>query len=466
MKRPLLLILPLALAAAFGHAHAATDNGACRVRPVAGLDPAAVQQAGERLAAVRGPSGNPLALADALSGLALASVRQSGRPDLDSGGQPAPTELVRQAIAIWNAAGPDPKLARAVQERGLDFFNIGQCGLGREVLEAALRLSGGAARPDDQAGMRIVEDLLRVALAMRDDASIRRLAPQVTTALEAAARPLDPTETQMLVTLVEYFALQPEDRQDDYRLAEQFAQRALALLPADVPSAARRLLSWRLVSIYYAELRYADAEALRARLLAGQPAPAMRKDEFAQQREALAVLVRKGDLNGAQALARTTLEARQQAYYATGQAVGDAEFALAQARQNAATAPATLADLARRSAQAHARENLEKIRLAQTRSYLGEILHAMGDLDGAAAAYRQALEGFPVAGYMRSLDRAHTRGALAILYRTRGDYASALPLQQQVLDELLPALGEAHPDVQEARKELALLRKLAGGAAR
>jgi hypothetical protein len=45
----------------------------------------------------------------------------------------------------------------------------------------------------------------------------------------------------------------------------------------------------------------------------------------------------------------------------------------------------------------------------------------------------------------------------------RGDVARALPLQQQVLDELLPLVGEDHPDVQEARAELALLHKLQKG---
>jgi tetratricopeptide (TPR) repeat protein len=277
---------------------------------------------------------------------------------------------------------------------------------------------------------------------------------------------MDPSQTHMLSALVDYFATQPEDRQQDLRLAEQFAQRGLALIPADMPTAARRLLSWRLVSIYYAELRYPEAEALRARLLDGKPAPAARKDEFAQQREALQALVRKGDLDGALALARSTLDARQQAFYASGQAVGDADFALAKARQDGATAANALAELTRGSAQAHARENGERLRLAETQRYLGEILHAMGKLDEAATAYQQALGNFPAAGQLRSLDRAHTRSDLAMLYRTRGELAKALPLQQQVLDELLPMVGEDHPDVIEARNELALLRKMAAGSGR
>lgn len=466
LSRRLPRLLPLLLAAALVPAHAASAADACRALPVAGLDPAAVQQAGARLAAARSHPSERLALADALSGLALASVRRSGRPDLGIDGNPAPAELVRDSVALWNTARPDAGLARAVQERGIDFFNIGQCELGRDVLEAALRLSDAGAGSQDQPGARIAEDLLRVALAMRDDVRIRQRAPAVMAALEASPRPMDPSAAHLLVALVDHFATQPETREPDLRLAEQFAQRGLALLPADMPTAARRLLSWRLVSIYYAEARYADGEALRARLLAGQPAPAVRKDEFTLQREAMAALVRKGDLNGALGLARSALESRVQAFQASGQAVGDADFALAQARQDAATPKATLADLARASAQAHTRENTERLRLAETRSHLGEILHAMGDLDGAAAAYQQALAGFPEAGTLRTLDRAHTRSDLAILYRTRGEYAKALPLQQQVLDELLPLVGEAHPDVVEARNELALLRKLGGETGR
>jgi len=465
MKR----LLPFLLAAAFGQAHGAPDASACRALPVIGVDPAALSQASARLAEARNHPAEQLALADALSGLALASVRQNGRADLGIGEGLAPAELVRQSVAIWNAARPDARLARAVQERGIEFFNARQCELGRDVLEAAQRLSAtGAAGPgpDGLVGARIAEDQLRVALAMSDDARIRRLAPEVTTALEAGARPLDPSETHMLAALVDYFATQPEDHQQDLRLAEQFAQRILALMPVDTPGTARKLLSWRLASIYYAELRYPEAEALRARLLGDKPVPAMRKDEFAQQREALQALVRKGDLDGALALARSTLDTRQQAFYASGQAVGDADFALARAKQDGATPATALAELTRGSAQAHVRENTERLRLAETQRYLGEILHARGDLDAAAAAYQQALGNFPAAGQLRSLDRAHTRSDLAILYRTRGELAKALPLQQQVLDELLPAVGEDHPDVIEARNEMALLRKMMGASGR
>ncbi|MGB9110510.1 MAG: tetratricopeptide repeat protein, partial [Telluria sp.] len=87
----------------------------------------------------------------------------------------------------------------------------------------------------------------------------------------------------------------------------------------------------------------------------------------------------------------------------------------------------------------------------------------MGDLDGAASAYEAALAGFAEAGSVSWQDRTRTRSDLAILYRTRGDVARALPLQQQVVDELLLLVGEDHPDVKEARAELALLRKLQKG---
>jgi tetratricopeptide (TPR) repeat protein len=115
------------------------------------------------------------------------------------------------------------------------------------------------------------------------------------------------------------------------------------------------------------------------------------------------------------------------------------------------------------SAQARQRHNMEVFWLAQARSYLGEIQHAMGDLDGAAGAYEAALAGFGEGWSSNWRDRTRTRSDLAIVCRMRGDAARALALQQQVLDELLPLVGENHPDVKEAREEIALLRKLQQG---
>jgi tetratricopeptide (TPR) repeat protein len=139
--------------------------------------------------------------------------------------------------------------------------------------------------------------------------------------------------------------------------------------------------------------------------------------------------------------------------------VAQAEAARTQAQQQVAVDKAALALATRTGVQARQAQNRGMLDLALTHGYLGEILHAMGEFDGAAAAYEAALAGF---GEMRTppwRDRVRTRSDLAILYRMRGDSARALPLQQQVLDELLPLMGDHHPDVQAARAELALLRK-------
>jgi hypothetical protein len=464
MKR----LLPLLLAAAFGHAHAAPDATACKPRYKA-LPPGAIQEASGRLAAARSqPGEQQLVLAGALADLALLSARQNGSPDIATDGNPAAAELLRQALAIWNAAPPSVTLAGTLQTRGVAFFDSQQCQLGREVLESALRQSSAAAGPNDRESVAIAQDLLRVGLAQRDEALVRGLAPVAKAALDARRQPLDPQDEQTVLALVDYFYSQPGGSPQDLQLAEQLAQRGLALTTPGTATSARRLLSYWLVSIYYAQLRYAEGEALRVQLAGDRPDPFARKNEIGRQREALVALVRKGDLRAALDMARTQQDQRQQALEASRQALADALAAQARLQEN--RTPATSAQeqaqalgkitqAGRAVGQARARQSADTISLAQTRSYLGEILHAMGDLDGAASAYEAALAGFEEAHSRGWQDRTRTRSDLAILYHMRGDVARALPLQQQVLDELLPLLGEDHPDVKEARAELALLRK-------
>jgi hypothetical protein len=465
MIRQMKRLLPLLLAAAFGHAQAALDATACKPRYNA-LTPGALQEASGRLAAARSqPGDQQLVLAGALADLALLSARQNGSPDIATDGNPAPAELLRQALAIWNAAPPSVTLAGTLQTRGVAFFNSQQCQLGREVLESALRQSSAAAGPNDPASMAIAQDLLRVGLAQRDDALVRRLAPAAKAALDARRQPLDAYDEQTVLALVDFFYSQPGDSAQDLRQAEQLAQRGLALTTPGTATSARRLLSYWLVSIYYAQLRYAEGEALRSQLAGDRPDPFAHWNEFGRQREALIALVRKGELQAALDLARMQQAQRQQALDASRQALAQAEAAEAQvkAQQEPALADAAVLQARRVTAQARARRNAETLSLAQVRSCLGEILHAMGELDGAASAYESALAGFAEARSVSWKDRTRTRSDLAILYRTRGDVARALPLQQQVLDELLPLVGEDHPDVQEARAELALLRKLQKG---
>jgi len=465
MKRLSSPLLALLLAAAVGHAHAALDATACKPRYTA-LTPGAIQEASSRVAAARSqPGEQQLVLAAALADLALLSARQNGAPDIATDGNPAPTELLRQALAIWNAAGPSAGLAGTLQTRGVAFFNSQQCQLGRELLESALRLSSTAAGPNHPASVAIAHDLLRVGLAQRDDALVRRLAPMAKASLDARRQPLDPQDEQTVLALVDFFYGQPGDRQEDLQMAEQLAQRGLALISAGSASSAQRVLSYRLASIYYAQLRYAEAETLRARLDAGGAQPSTPRDGLLRQREELIAVVRKGELQAALGMARTMVEQRQQAFDASRQALVQATAAEAQTKAQRDPAPdkAALAQAARTLAQARTWHNTETFWLAQARSYLGEIQHALGELDGAAAAYEAALAGFGDGRSGNWKDRTRTRSDLAILYRTRGDAARALALQQQVLDELLPLLGEDHPDVKEARAELALLRKLQKG---
>jgi tetratricopeptide (TPR) repeat protein len=458
LRRPLKHLLSLLLAAAACHAHAALDAAACKPGP-GNLKPGAVQEAAARLAAARSePGERRFALADALADLALLSARQSGSPDLAADGNPAPAELLREALAIWTGAPPSMDIARTLQARGAGFFNSRQCRLGRELLEPALRLSSAVAGPGDPASVAIAQDLLRIALAQNDGSGIRRLAPAMKTGLEARKQPLEPQDQQTVLALVDFFYAQPDDHPEDIQLAEYLAQRGLALTSGTAASA-RRLLSYRLASIYYAQRRYADGEALRAQLAAGRPAPAGSGDAFMRQREELIALVRKGQLQAALDMARTVVEQRRQAFDASGEALAQAEAAQAriQAQQDPAPARPAQTQAGLAVAQARTWRNTETFWLAQARSYLGEIQQAMGDLEAAAGAYEEALAGFGDGRTSNWRDRTRTRSDLAIIYRTRGDDARALALQQQVLDELLPLVGEDHPDVKEARAELALL---------
>lgn len=431
MKR----ILTLLLAAALGHAHAADaalDATACQPG-FASLPPGAVQQASARLAAARSePGKQKLALADALAGLALLSARQNGAPDIATDGNPSAAALLREALAIWNAARPSPLLALRLRVHGLALFNSRQCPLGREVLEAALRVSSAAAGADASASVEIAHDLLRIGLAQRDETLVRRLAPTARAALDGRFMPLGARDAETILALVDFLYGQPGDSRQDLREAEQLALRVLALSVSGKGAPTQRELGYRLAGIYYAQLRYAEAEALRVQLARGRPDPLSLQDPFARRRNELVALVRQGELQAALGMARALVEERRRA-------VTQAEAA------NPSPAPA--------------RRNAEAARLALAHGYLAEILHATGQLDEAAAAYGAALAGYAEGRGVGWEDRTRTRSGLAILYRTRGEHARALALQQQVLDELLPLVGEQHPDVQEARAELALLGK-------
>jgi tetratricopeptide (TPR) repeat protein len=501
--RPATRFLPLLFAAVFCNAHAALDASACTQRPVK-VSPDALRDASARLSAARHqPGERQMALADALAGLALLSSRLSGTRNIAADDNPSPEALLREALEIWHGRPGDAALARALHVRGLEFFDSQQCWFGQLVLGEALRQSKAALGPNDPASVAISQDLLRIALAQGAGSSVRQLAPVAAAALETRSRPLDAQDEQMVLALVDFFYSQPDDNRQDLQQAERLAQRGLALSGAGMPG--RRLLAYRLASIYYAQGRHAEGEAVRSQLVGDRPDTYKPQVGIERQREALAALVRKGDLPGALNKARALVGERELAFDASTKALVQAETALAQsvtvtmarpqvapaaalvppppARPAAGQAPAQqtaqpviwqsvrhaeppagqaglpLSPAQLASAQARHRRNMDIFWLAQARSYLGEILHAMGDLDGAAGAYEAALAGFGEGRTNNWRERTRTRSDLAIVYRMRGDVTRALSLQQQVLDELLPLVGEDHPDVKEAREEIALLKK-------
>ncbi|MBW8897806.1 MAG: tetratricopeptide repeat protein [Massilia sp.] len=446
MKRRL---LPLLLAACCAPAFAGTPS-LCKPIVTPRTPDLIAQAAGRRTDAQREPGAERLALADADAQLARAIMLQNGLADSGIDGGPVPRDLVREALDIWSQARPDPVLARQMRAQAIEFMNAHQCAFARSVLQAALAITDRTAGADSSDAVTIVQDALKVAAAADDAATLSALSPRRLAAMRTRTAPLDQTELAINEALIGIHY-----QRDETALAEEYVQRSLALLPQDASApASTRRLKVRLAGIYYAQLRFAEAEALRAKL--AKPYP---HEYFEYERYTLTTQVRAGDLLGTLARAEALLTKYRQEWDKDQTDLAAAEQRLDQLRKTPDANKTAIPQATRATVTLRQRTQLAAVRTGRLQDYVGEILQGLGRLDEAAASCEAALATFGMTQFADWSDISTTKSDLAILQRMRGNTAQALALQDEVLKMLLPLLGPDHPDVQTAQSELAILRK-------
>jgi hypothetical protein len=411
------------------------------------------QATGRRADAQREPGAERLALADADAKLARAIMLQNGLADAGIDGGPVPRDLMREALDIWSQARPDPALARQLRAQADEFTNAHQCVFARSVLQAALAMTDRTAGADSPDAVMIVQDALKVAAAAGDAATMSALSPRRLAALRTRTAPLDQAGLAINEVLIGIHY-----QRDETALAEEYVQRSLTLLPQDASAASStRRLKLKLASIYYAQLRFAEAEALRAALVKPHPtAPFVPEPE----REALIEQVRAGDLQGALARGQALLAKRRQKWEQNRTDLAAAEQRLEQMRNTPGADKTAVTQAERDAGTLRQRTNSAAIDTGEMQNYVGEILQALDRLDEATASCEAALATFGTTTLRAGAENVNAaKSDLAILLRMRGDTARALALQEEVLQALLPVFGSDHPDVRTAQAELALLRK-------
>jgi tetratricopeptide (TPR) repeat protein len=448
MKRRL---LPILLAACSAPAFALNPN-LCKPIITARTPDLITRATGRRADAQREPGPERLALADADAQLARAVTLQNGLANAGIDGGAVPQDLMREALDIWSQAHPDAALVRQLRAQADEFTNAHQCAFARSVLQAALAMADRSAGADSPDAVAIVQDALKVAAAAGDAATVSALSPRRLAAMRTRTAPLDQTELAINEDLIAIHY-----RQDETGLAEQYVQRSLALLPQDAsaPDSTRRL-KLRLASVYYAQLRFAEAEALRATLVKPHPAAPFVPEP---EREALIEQVRAGDLQGALVRGQALLAKRRQTWEQNRTDLAAAEQRLEQMRNTPDADKTVVTQAARDVGTLRQRTRSAAVDTGQMQNYVGEILWALGRLDEATASCEAALATFGTTPAADWSDINTAKSDLAILLRMRGDAARALALQEEVLKAMLPLLGPDHPDVRTAQAELALLRK-------
>lgn len=400
--------------------------------------------------AQREPGAERLALADADARLARAIMLQNGRQDAGIDGGPVPQDLMREALAIWSEARPEPSLARQLRTQATEFLNAHQCAFAQSVLQAGVAIADRTGGPDSPDALALVQDALKVATAAGDTATVAALSPRRLAALRTRTAPLDKAALDVNEDLIAFHY-----QQNDNAPAEQYVQRSLALLPQDATAQANtRRLKLELASLYYAELRFAEAEALRAPLVQEYP-----KGTFERERDAVIEQVRAGDLQGALARGQTLLARYRQAWDSDKPALAAAEQRFEQLRKTPDADKTAVRQAARDLGTVRQRTDLAAVHTGRLQSYVGEILQALGRLDEAAAACEDALATFGTTRMADWSDTTTAKSDLAVVQRMRGQDAQALALNEDVLKTVLPLLGPEHPDVLATQAELAALRK-------
>jgi tetratricopeptide (TPR) repeat protein len=428
--------------------------------PFVDPDPGALPRANSALtSATAAPGEQDLLLAAALADLAAATAGQAGGTARPGAGRASALDLLERAQAIWSRARPTPELAHALQDRGRVLRARNHCALAAAMFESALAVSdkiGTAAGAGvDALAASIMRDAVLVAIAMGDDPTLNTLAPRLVAALGTDSTPLARHNLDVYLDVMAYYY-----KSEDNTRAEQVASRLLAharAVPAPDESLLRRL-NYELASIYYAQLRYKEAEALVATLAKPFPGGVGHHAAIKDTETRMIALVRGGDLAGALAVGQEALRLYEAKRDSAATALTAVETALEASAGANAPAP-TLKSLRDQVATARQERTIYQAALASAQGQVGELQHALGRHELALALYQQSLASHEVSGYggLRIYEVLRVRSDLALLYRARGETAKALALQQQVRAELLPLVGARHPDLLEAEREIAAM---------
>lgn len=310
----------------------------------------------------------------------------------------------------------------------------------------------------DPLPLSVARELMLLATTMGDDPTVNALAPRLLAALATDPAPLDaPNYAAYLAAADHYY--RSEDHERAEALVNGLSDRARA-----TPAGKARLprLDAERASIYYAQGRYKEAEALRPPPAHPEREPSPLSAELKRTEMEMILQVRSGRLQAALAMGEAALARIDAGRAASKAALDEAQAQWEAEKRNGGRE--TLAAARTRLAQARRDAATWQQAQADMQGYTGEIQHALGRLDAALPLYEQALANYPGANGSNVYAIERVRGDMALVYRARGDHRRALALQQQVRDTLLPLLGTQHPDVREAEREIAALGTTPNGS--
>lgn len=227
---------------------------------------------------------------------------------------------------------------------------------------------------------------------------------------------------------------------------------------AEWGSEASRSLISRLAALYYRQLKHAEAEALIApfdALRRGEPFP-VSIPGIVTVREGMSARVRKKDLAGA----LTFGEAAVSRYVEEHRTAMLADEVIESAFTGTEPGSAAWESIRARRVAVNARAVRASVELARLYSALAEVNHAMKQFPQAEQEYRLALALLDKNKASDPVTMMHTRTGLAILLRTRGDAAAALPLQQAALAEMKKTYSRNDPDRLESERELGQIQQV------
>ncbi len=460
MTRPLLLLLLAVSAGAFAQAPvpvALPVAIACDT-PVYKADPEALARASQGLDRARAnPGPENLNLAAALADLAFATARQGGPQAQRDANRKAALDMAERAATIWHTASPSATLAQDLQRRARTARNADHCPLALNLFESALAVADAAADKtrdaNDPLALSVARELMLLASAMSDDPTMNTLAPRLLAALSADRTPFEGTNYAAYLAAADHF-YRAEDNERAEALVNELTERVRAA--GDAASAPRlRRLNAERASIYYAQGRYKEAEALAPQRVFGQPRQDALRAELENKQNDMVLQVRHGRIKDALAIGEAALARIDAARASSQAALAEAQAQWEAEKRNGGRD--ALAAARNRLVQARLDANTWQQALADMQGNTGEVQHALGRPDLALPLYEQALQNYPSSAGSNVYAIERVRGDMALVYRARGDRARALALQQQVHATLLPLLGAQHPDVREAQSEIAAL---------